>query len=263
MVFGSYFGDWDSQNNFLRAPLASGALTSAWAGRPYWHFHPMSLGEPIGFSARLSQNNSSVYSGNSSTRFVHIALMGDPSLRQHIIAPPSNLTGANVSTNFVELQWSPSPDSVLGYYVFKLDTAAGIYNRISPSIVNDTNFADANITTAINHYMVRAIRLEASVTGTYYNMSQGIFDTTIVIINSVERLRPENNIAVYPNPAYDKCVVVSSGIIHTIKIYDATLRLISSSSVSAKEYVLDLRGFHTGIYTLRIDETYKKLVVTR
>jgi hypothetical protein len=34
MVFGSYFGDWDSQDNFLRAPLASGALTSAWADGP-------------------------------------------------------------------------------------------------------------------------------------------------------------------------------------------------------------------------------------
>ncbi|HLG33504.1 MAG TPA: T9SS type A sorting domain-containing protein [Bacteroidia bacterium] len=263
MLFGSYFGDWDSQNNFLRAPLASGALTSAWAGRPHWHFHPMSLGEPIGFSARLSQNNSSTYSGNNSTRYVHIALMGDPSLRQHIIAPPLNLTGANVSTNYVELHWSPSPDSVLGYYVFKLDTSTGIYNRISPAIVSDTNFAEANITLGINYYMVRAIRLEASVTGTYYNMSEGIFDTISVIINSVSQIISEKNILVYPNPAREICAVVSSDIIHTIQLYDATSRLIRSSAVNAKEYVLDLSGFNTGIYMMKIDETVKKLVVTR
>jgi hypothetical protein len=30
MLFGSYFGDWDSQDNFLRAPLAQGlTLTNA------------------------------------------------------------------------------------------------------------------------------------------------------------------------------------------------------------------------------------------
>ncbi|MBK5284743.1 MAG: fibronectin type III domain-containing protein, partial [Bacteroidia bacterium] len=46
MLFGSYFGDWDSQNNFMRASLASGtALTCSWAGRPHWHYHHMGLGE--------------------------------------------------------------------------------------------------------------------------------------------------------------------------------------------------------------------------
>lgn len=263
MLFGSYFGDWDSQNNFLRAPLASGALTSAWAGRPHWHFHPMSLGEPIGFSARLSQNNSSAYSGNSSTRYVHIALMGDLSLRQHIIAPPSNLTGANVSTNYVELNWNPSTDSVLGYYVFKLDTATGIYYRISPAIVNDTTFGDANITTAINHYMVRAIRLEASMTGTYYNMSQGIFDTTTVIINSVEQVVSGNRITVYPNPASGKFSVASDKIIRSIRIYDSSSRIVFSAKRMSKEYEIDLAAFSAGVYVLNIDGVYKKLIVTR
>ncbi|HNS64835.1 MAG TPA: hypothetical protein PKN11_10435, partial [Anaerolineaceae bacterium] len=40
VLFGSYFGDWDSQNNFLRSVLASGTmLTCVWAGRPGWQFH--------------------------------------------------------------------------------------------------------------------------------------------------------------------------------------------------------------------------------
>ena len=48
MFFGSYFGDWDSQNDFLRAALATTnyTLTSAWVGRPYWFFHHMALGKP-------------------------------------------------------------------------------------------------------------------------------------------------------------------------------------------------------------------------
>src|SRR5258706_2123884 len=77
MVFGSYFGDWDSQDNFLRAPLASGALTSAWAGRPHWHFHQMSLGETIGFCAKATQNNYyySPYVSNYGVHYIHHALM--------------------------------------------------------------------------------------------------------------------------------------------------------------------------------------------
>ena len=57
-LFGSYFGDWDKQNNFLRAPLAQGiTLTNAWSGRPHWHFHHMALGENIGYSTWLAYNN--------------------------------------------------------------------------------------------------------------------------------------------------------------------------------------------------------------
>ena len=76
MFFGSYFGDWDSQNDFLRAALATTnyTLTSAWVGRPYWFFHHMALGEPIGFSTRLSQNNQSLYSSGLYDYSVHVAL---------------------------------------------------------------------------------------------------------------------------------------------------------------------------------------------
>ena len=48
MLFGSYFGDWDVQNSFLRAPLAQGKiLTNVWSGRPHVQFHHMALGETI------------------------------------------------------------------------------------------------------------------------------------------------------------------------------------------------------------------------
>ena len=48
MIFGSYFGDWDSQDNFLKAPLAQGkVLTNVWSGRPHYQFHHMGLGENI------------------------------------------------------------------------------------------------------------------------------------------------------------------------------------------------------------------------
>ena len=57
--FGSYFIDWDNANNFLRAPLAAKgyALNTFAVGRPSWFFHHMGMGDPIGFSTMMSQNN--------------------------------------------------------------------------------------------------------------------------------------------------------------------------------------------------------------
>ncbi|MBK5286186.1 MAG: T9SS type A sorting domain-containing protein [Bacteroidia bacterium] len=224
----------------------------------------MSLGETIGHCAKTTQNNSSTYTANYAARYVHIALMGDPSLREHIIAPPSNLSGVNTNVNYVELHWTPSPDSILGYYVFKLDAATGVYNRISPSIVNDTNFYEANISAALNYYMVRAIRLEESMTGTYYNMSEGIFDTVAVIINKVQSVNRENNIQVYPNPANHFCLIDSDSPIENISVYDGLSRLvISMKNIQTRKCRLDLSELKTGIYVLEVDGIFKKMSLVK
>ena len=49
MLFGSYFGDWDSVNNVLRAPLAAApwTLTAAWTGRPDWTFITWASGRTL------------------------------------------------------------------------------------------------------------------------------------------------------------------------------------------------------------------------
>ena len=97
LLFGSWLGDWDSEDNILRAPLATRhGLVSVWSGRPHWFIHPLGLGETIGFTARLAMNNAGDYQTqiNSSQNRIHIALMGDPTLRLHPVAPVSNLNGS-------------------------------------------------------------------------------------------------------------------------------------------------------------------------
>jgi hypothetical protein len=175
MFFGSYFGDWDSQNNFLRAALGTTnyTLTSAWVGRPYWQLHHMALGETIGFSTRLSQNNDSLYASGLYSRWVHIALMGDPTLRMHIVAPPSGFLVATNGFGGVDLSWNASPDTVLGYHVYRAPTAAGPFTRLTTDLISGTNYTDPVLTN--NVYMVRAVKLEVSGSGSYYNASQGIF----------------------------------------------------------------------------------------
>ncbi len=178
MFLGSYFGDWDNDNSFLRAPLGSTTygLTASWAGRSHWFYHHMALGETIGYSARLSQNNApgGLYSSqNYGSRQVHIALMGDPTLRMHAVVPPASLT-ASVTSGNVILNWSASSDSSLqGYHVYRSSSANGPFTRLTASPIATTSFTD-NIG-GTYAYMVRAIKLETSGSGTYFNPSQGIF----------------------------------------------------------------------------------------
>lgn len=178
MFLGSYFGDWDNESNFLRSPLGSSSytLTSSWAGRPHWFYHHMALGETIGFSTRLSQNNNGLYAAqNTGTRQVHVALMGDPTLRMHPVIPPSNLQGA-LGSSGVSLSWQASPDTeVAGYHVYRAESLKGPFTRLTRGgPIAQTAYQDSQ-GSSVHTYMVRAIKLDRSASGTYYNPSQGIF----------------------------------------------------------------------------------------
>ena len=184
MFFGSYFGDWDSPNNVLRAALATPnyTLTSVWSGRPYWQFHHMAMGETIGFSTLVSQNNVGVTQGgydfNTDNGFVHIALMGDPTLRMHVVAPVSGFVVAQNSSGGADLSWNASPDTVVGYHVYSAPTSAGPFARLNASLLTGTSFTDPVASSKV--YMVRAVKLEVSGSGSYYNASQGIFQSLTV-----------------------------------------------------------------------------------
>src|SRR5262249_35202610 len=145
------------------------ALTSVWSGRPLWFFHHMALGETIGYSTRLSQNNTGggIYSPqNPGTHDVHVALLGDPPLRMHPVLPPANLSGAMGSAG-VALTWSPSAESdIQGYHVYRSPSAKGPFTRVTSAPIAGTSFTDASAASASSTFMVRAVKLEHSGSGT-------------------------------------------------------------------------------------------------
>jgi len=270
MLFGSYFGDWDSQDNFMRSSLASGtALTCSWAGRPHWQYHHMALGENIGYSARITQNNNGTYVYNFPARSIHIALMGDPTLRMHIIAPPSALTASVAPGDQALLAWNPSPDSVLGYYVYRLDTSTGFYTRINPGIVNTTIFYDASPLNNANHYMVRSVRLEHSASGTYYNLSEGITDSVSILLGTAEIINPFSHLMVFPNPVLSEFTVsfVSANSTETtLQLLDVTGKKVYEKyfRITAGNNHLKISGIQlpAGIYLAKIgDAVVSKIVI--
>jgi hypothetical protein len=179
-LFGSYFGDWDVSNDFLRAPLATTTygLTCAWAGRPAWHVHHMATGETIGYAARLTQNNSGTYFYGYGPS-VHVALMGDPTLRMHVVAPVSNVAAAG-GAGSAAISWTASPDAVAGYHVYRGASAGGPFTRLTPGLVTATSFTDTSAPGGSATYLVRAVRLETSASGSYWNASTGVAASTNV-----------------------------------------------------------------------------------
>ena len=176
MCYGSHLGEWDVTDNIMRAMLATSVgLTCCMGGKPHWYFHHMGLGEPIGYSAKLTMNNNTLYRSqqNQFRRGVHIGLLGDPTLRLDAVAAPAGLVATRQGSN-VSLSWGPSGEAVAGYHVYRAARPAGPYTRITPTLLKGTQFTDMGKTTA-GTYMVRAVKLQTTPSGTYWNPSQGTF----------------------------------------------------------------------------------------
>jgi len=179
ILFGSYFGDPDCQNNFMRSSLASGStLTNFWAGYPNWFFHHMGLGETIGYQARLTQNNGNGHyePANPNNGRVHITLLGDPTLRMHIVGPPGAVTCTVINSSTANISWGASTDAVLGYHVYRYDNNTQAWVRRTTNAVTGTTYSDntSGLSGSVR-YMVRALKLEQGFSGTYFNLSQGRF----------------------------------------------------------------------------------------
>jgi hypothetical protein len=272
-LFGSYFGDWDSQDNFLRAPLCSDipALTSCWAGRPNWFMHHMALGENIGYSAKLTQNNNTLYTpGNFGTRYVHIALMGDPSLRTEYIKPPKNLVAVQSADSSAYLNWYQSPDTgVIGYYVYRSASRYGNYQLVSPLLTNH-NFADHDLATGSYFYQVRAVKPAMTPSGGYVNLSLGALSDSLWVDNtlSTKELAKLNEISVYPNPSDGRftvridCGGADKAVISVMDITGKKVQSTNKALVSGRnEIKMDISDLPAGLYVVLVQT--KDGVVTK
>jgi hypothetical protein len=181
LLHGSYFGDWNNSDNFLRAPLAMDdyGLVSIWSSLPHWYFHHLALGETIGFATRLTQNNRSGLYRNQrefSVGEVHTSMMGDPTLRPFPLAPPSNFQVSPVG-NQVNFTWSPSPQTIEGYNIYVAKTYDGPFVRLNRSIIPAGTTTASFTAPEAGHYIyaLKASALQITGSGSFINLSQALF----------------------------------------------------------------------------------------
>ena len=146
----------------------------------------MGLGENIGYSTKISMNNNGnhYYTPiNFLSRIVAMGLMGDPTLRMHNIQPASDLTVAFNGFD-AALDWTASSDSEAGYFIYRADEFNSHYTLLNDEPISTNSFIDECVDVSNTYfYMVRATKLEMTPSGTYHNLSQGIFQDIDIIVD--------------------------------------------------------------------------------
>ncbi len=162
-LWGSYHADYYKANNVLRSALAQREhIVATYAGNSANDsIHPMGMGLSLGDVWRN-------WGGLFSREY---AILGDPTLRLHRIAPPT--AGSINASN--QLSWTASADAPEGYYIYRSATKLGAYTRLTPSLVTGTTWTDPSPLPGTSYYQVRAIKKYGARTGTYWTNSQGLF----------------------------------------------------------------------------------------
>jgi len=189
----SHWGYWylnaiSSGSNLMQRRLAEDnyCLSFTWSiGLLYldtsYLYHRMGMGFDAGDMMRASISNrrsaTSLYVKADSPLFMNH--MGDPTLRLFMFPPPTNLSvvpsGGHPSLSWTAAQAPAAGEpQVLGYHVYRAADAAGPFTRLTSDLVAGTSYLDNTVTTGSWSYQVRAVRLETTGGGTYYNASLGV-----------------------------------------------------------------------------------------
>lgn len=190
LLDGSFLGDWnrddgwgegkrDSKDNFLRATLAleNSGLAAMW--QRWWvgdvSLQPMGLGWPLGQAVIHSLNTQDSRDALERQQNVHRSILGDPTLRLQILPPPGELEGEK-SESGIALRWTAAPTPDAKYYVYRsLHGYQGPFELLTPQPLEATSFTDKDPPSGKKLYQVKATRLTVTGSGSFHNLSQGIF----------------------------------------------------------------------------------------
>lgn len=265
-VSGSYFGDWDSKNNILRATLASGALGSFWSGIPHWYLNKLGVGGTIGDCLLMSQNadyvgSSATVALNGSQRKVHTTLLGDPTLkfRPTQKAPP---IVAEKSDGAIRISWTEDTPNSVGYNLFRIDNENGATVKINDEIITGNEFIDITAPTGSFNYSLRAVDLVELPNSSYYSMGMGSTSGPISYVTSVG-YEKDNDFVVAPNPTSGSFrLQLPSGItnIESVEIRDMTGKVVFNRNGNIGTEEVINTSIATGSYVLIVKSGSRNLI---
>ena len=149
-------------------------------------YHRMGMGFDTGDVMRVSMSNRAgtgsppgtvpIYTTADSPLFMEH--MGDPTLRLFMFAPPTDLSvvpsGGNAALSWIASRPPPAGEpQIIGYHVYCASAANGPFTRLTSSPIAGTTYTDASVSSGAWTYMVRAVRLEITGGGSFYNASLG------------------------------------------------------------------------------------------
>jgi len=261
--FGSGKMKVGSNDNPIRAILCMPeyGLAGFWGVRPNWYIHNMGLGYTIGDAQFRSVNTTADdyvpvddYSYYAYEHGIWINLMGDPTLKILPPEPASDLLATPLSDG-VSLSWTASgEEGLVGYHVYRSDNKLGPYTRQTASPVSGTSWSENGVEQGEYFYMVRAVTLESTGMGTYYQASQGIFTQV-----AVDGTTPVTETVVKPELVYADGVwnitLVRPDRDARIMVTDSRGRLVQAQSSIGQNGAFSLRlpvDAPPGVYMVQV-----------
>lgn len=258
MLYGTNFGDWDTQNNIMRAAIANGrTLSCSWAGRPNWHYQHLALGENIGYSARISQDLYSDYfsltvGGGTLITYegVHVAQLGDPTVRMYYVTPPGDVTAENAGENAL-ISWTASADTEIdGYNVYRR-VEDGLWSKVNDALITETTFTDMDVPGAGDFiYLVKSVKLKTNASGSFYNESHGR-EATTTFVSDVEK-ESLVRFDVYPNPNDGNFNINANAPLESLFIYAADGKEVYNAQPNSTTFAVALPDLAEGLYILEV-----------
>ncbi|MFO0723098.1 MAG: immunoglobulin domain-containing protein [Myxococcota bacterium] len=160
-LFGSFFGDWEISDNYLRAPLCTSGYGLAAIYGTEFDARELAFGATIGEAMRRS------------VKPISYSLMGDPTLRLQVVPPPSTVAVRATATGGADLRWGSSRGSLLGFNVYRSDDEAGPFTLVNTTGPITGNRLVLGAARPGEWFMVRAVRREQNGSGTFLNESEG------------------------------------------------------------------------------------------
>jgi hypothetical protein len=130
-----------------------------------------------------------------------------------------------------------------------------MFVKANTTPVTGTSFTDTKPLNGNNVYMVRALKLQQSASGTYYNMSTGVIDSAKINTG----IRTENTpvLTLYPNPSNGVVnmrlpAAVNNGM---LRVIDITGKQVFAERLTANANTLktlDLKALNKGVYLIEI-----------
>lgn len=259
----SYWGYNDIPNSTIRTALAiptTKNLITLWTTSAINLFHQACTGEPLGLAMKniINHNQDNQYLEKPQQDWdtpdwwnrTHLTINGDPTLNLYQVSPAQNLY-ISEENNMAVLHWDESADSsVLGYHVYESSTEFGIFERISPTIINATQFTIPDYQEG-HWYMIKAIDEVSSGCGVFLHASIGTaIIGDIALSSSIQEIRTTT---VFPNPTTEKLNISSVKTIKKIQIYAINGQLITTIDIAHTDSCqIDLSQLDNGLYIMRI-----------
>lgn len=176
-LYGSYFVDFDYKDNLLRGITArpEGGLGAFWfppnlAGGRSMRLESLGLGDTIGnaFVRSINENRHRMAAN------LHLAYLGDPTLRLQVLPSPGELTVR--AADRITLSWPQAPDPDVRFWVYRSATDwAGPWVKLTAEALDTNQFTDNAPPGAKVLYQVRALKRTTTASGSFTNLSQGVF----------------------------------------------------------------------------------------